>query len=29
VAHVIAIVLQQPRRVRTTQWQLWSMDQGS
>src|SRR5664279_6000769 len=29
VANVIAIVLQQPRRVRTTQWQLWSMGQGS
>jgi 3-oxoacyl-[acyl-carrier protein] reductase len=29
VAHAIAIVLQQPRRVRTTQWQLWSMGQGS
>jgi NADP-dependent 3-hydroxy acid dehydrogenase YdfG len=29
VAHTIAVVLQQPRRVRTTQWQLWSMRQGS
>jgi NADP-dependent 3-hydroxy acid dehydrogenase YdfG len=29
VAHTIAVVLQQPRRVRTTQWQLWSMGQGS
>ena len=29
VAHAIATVLQQPRRVRTTQWQMWSMGQGS
>lgn len=29
VAHAILTVLQQPRRVRTTQWQLWSMGQGS
>jgi NADP-dependent 3-hydroxy acid dehydrogenase YdfG len=29
VAHTITTVLQQPRRVRTTQWQLWSMGQGS
>jgi len=29
VAHVITIVLQQPRRVRTTQWDLRSMSQGS
>jgi NADP-dependent 3-hydroxy acid dehydrogenase YdfG len=29
VAHAIAVVLQQPRRVRTTQWQLWSMGQSS
>jgi 3-oxoacyl-[acyl-carrier protein] reductase len=29
VAHAIATVLRQPRRVRTTQWQLWSMGQGS
>ncbi|CAN5473241.1 SDR family NAD(P)-dependent oxidoreductase [soil metagenome] len=29
VAHAITVVLQQPRRVRTTQWQLWSMGQGS
>jgi len=29
VAHAITTVLQQPRRVRTTQWQLWSMGQGS
>jgi NADP-dependent 3-hydroxy acid dehydrogenase YdfG len=29
VAHAITTVLRQPRRVRTTQWQLWSMGQGS
>jgi NADP-dependent 3-hydroxy acid dehydrogenase YdfG len=29
VAHTIAVVLRQPRRVRTTQWQLWSMGQSS
>jgi len=29
VAHAITTVLQQPRRVRTTQWQIWSMGQGS
>ena len=29
VAHAITTVLQQPRRVRTTQWQLWSMGQSS
>lgn len=29
VAHAIVTVLQQPRRVRTTQWQMWSMGQGS
>ena len=29
VAHAIITVLQQPRRVRTTQWQMWSMAQGS
>lgn len=29
VAHAIATVLRQPRRVRTTQWQLWSMGQSS
>jgi NADP-dependent 3-hydroxy acid dehydrogenase YdfG len=29
VAFAITTVLQQPRRVRTTQWQLWSMGQGS
>lgn len=29
VAHAVVTVLQQPRRVRTTQWQLWSMGQGS
>ena len=28
VAHAIVTVLQQPRRLRTTQWQLWSMSQG-
>lgn len=29
VAYAVTTVLQQPRRVRTTQWQLWSMGQGS
>ena len=29
IAHAITTVLQQPRRVRTTQWHLWSMGQGS
>ncbi len=29
VAFAVVTVLQQPRRVRTTQWQMWSMDQGS
>jgi 3-oxoacyl-[acyl-carrier protein] reductase len=29
VAHAITTVLRQPRRVRTTQWQLWSMGQSS
>jgi NADP-dependent 3-hydroxy acid dehydrogenase YdfG len=29
VAHAIATVLRQPRRVRTSQWQLWSMSQSS
>ena len=29
VAHAIYTVLEQPRRIRTTQWQLWSMRQGS
>lgn len=29
VAHAVVTVLQQPRRVRTTQWQMWSMGQGS
>jgi 3-oxoacyl-[acyl-carrier protein] reductase len=29
VAHAIVTVLEQPRRVRTTQWHLWSMGQGS
>ena len=29
VAHAIVSVLQQPRRVRTTLWALWSMGQGS
>ncbi len=29
VAFTVVTVLQQPRRVRTTQWQLWSMGQGS
>lgn len=29
VAFAITTVLKQPRRVRTTQWQLWSMGQGS
>jgi 3-oxoacyl-[acyl-carrier protein] reductase len=29
VAHTIRVVLEQPRSVRTTVWQLWSMDQGS
>ena len=29
VAFAVTTVLQQPRRVRTTQWQLWSMGQGS
>jgi NADP-dependent 3-hydroxy acid dehydrogenase YdfG len=29
VAHAIITVLRQPRRVRTTQWQLWSMGQSS
>ena len=29
VAFAVMTVLQQPRRVRTTQWQLWSMGQGS
>jgi NADP-dependent 3-hydroxy acid dehydrogenase YdfG len=29
VAHAVVTVLQQPRRVRTTQWQLWSMGQDS
>ena len=29
VANAVVTVLQQPRRVRTTQWQMWSMGQGS
>jgi NADP-dependent 3-hydroxy acid dehydrogenase YdfG len=29
VAHAIITVLGQPRRVRTTQWQLWSLGQSS
>jgi NADP-dependent 3-hydroxy acid dehydrogenase YdfG len=29
VAFAVVTVLEQPRRVRTTQWQLWSMGQGS
>ncbi len=29
VAHAIVTVLQQPRRVRTTLWAMWSMGQGS
>jgi NADP-dependent 3-hydroxy acid dehydrogenase YdfG len=29
VAQAISAVLRQPRRVRTTQWQLWSMGQSS
>jgi NADP-dependent 3-hydroxy acid dehydrogenase YdfG len=29
VAYAITTVLRQPRRVRTTQWQLWSMGQSS
>jgi NADP-dependent 3-hydroxy acid dehydrogenase YdfG len=29
VAHAIVTVLEQPRRVRTTLWSLWSMGQGS
>ena len=29
VAHAIRMVLEQPRSVRTTVWQLWSMNQGS
>jgi NADP-dependent 3-hydroxy acid dehydrogenase YdfG len=29
VAHAVVTVLEQPRRVRTTQWQMWSMGQGS
>lgn len=29
VAHTVITVLQQPRRVRTTLWSLWSMGQGS
>ena len=29
VAFAVVTVLKQPRRLRTTQWQMWSMDQGS
>ncbi|MDX6310015.1 MAG: hypothetical protein QOI06_3061 [Nocardioidaceae bacterium] len=29
VVHAITIVLRQPRLVRSTQWQLWSMGQSS
>lgn len=29
VAHTIVTVLEQPRRLRTTQWQLWSMAESS
>lgn len=29
VAHTIVTVLEQPRRLRTTQWQLWSMAEAS
>jgi NADP-dependent 3-hydroxy acid dehydrogenase YdfG len=29
VAFTVLTVLKQPRRVRTTQWQLWSMGQSS
>jgi 3-oxoacyl-[acyl-carrier protein] reductase len=29
IAHTIVTVLQQPRRVRTTLWSLWSMGQQS
>ena len=29
VANAVITVLQQPRRVRTTQWHIWSMGQGS
>jgi 3-oxoacyl-[acyl-carrier protein] reductase len=29
VAHAIRVVLEQPRSVRTTVWQLWSMEQQS
>ena len=27
VAHAVGVVLEQPRSVRTTVWQLWSMQQ--
>jgi NADP-dependent 3-hydroxy acid dehydrogenase YdfG len=29
VAHAVRVVLEQPRSVRTTVWQMWSMQQGS
>jgi 3-oxoacyl-[acyl-carrier protein] reductase len=29
VAHAVRVVLEQPRSVRTTVWQLWSMEQQS
>ncbi len=29
IAHAIVTVLQQPRRLRTTQWHLWSMSEAS
>jgi 3-oxoacyl-[acyl-carrier protein] reductase len=29
VAHAVRVVLEQPRSVRTTVWQMWSMDQQS
>jgi NADP-dependent 3-hydroxy acid dehydrogenase YdfG len=29
VAHTVVTVLEQPRRLRTTQWQLWSMSEAS
>jgi 3-oxoacyl-[acyl-carrier protein] reductase len=29
VAHAVRVVLEQPRSVRTTVWQMWSMEQGS
>jgi hypothetical protein len=29
VAHAVRVVLEQPRAVRTTVWQMWSMQQQS